>query len=313
MVKLLFGENSFEVNQRVRALVADFAGEVERVDGEVLRAEQVPELLLGGTLFSERRAVVIRDPAAQASVWQALGEWLPKVDDDTLVIMTAKSIDKRTKTYKWLQKKAEIIECPAWRDYEAGKARAWLRGYAKEKGVTLPSEIEQAMVERAVVTGDNDKAIIDQVVLAHAVLQLADTDEVTLAALDAILPESSYGNVFRLLELALSGKTSEVQRLVQTLKLREDAHKIAAVLASQTVNLSALVLARGAGIGTAQVAKDIGVHPYALSQMERLASQNAGRLAAIVDEIVTLDARLKSSSGDPWQLIEVALIKLGQK
>lgn len=312
MVYLFIGENSFEIDQRMKALIAEYTGELEWIDGGELSSEQLPELLTGTTLFSSQRLVVIKGASGNRPVWAALGGWLERGISNDLVLIEP-SVDKRTKTYKWLQKNAQVVECAPWRDYEAGKARAWLRAYAKEHSVTLTSDIEQAMVERAVVADESGKAIIDQALLANAVEQLTEAEGVTMEALDAVLPASSYGNVFQLLERALSGQTREVRDLVQTLRLRDDAHMVAAVLSSQAVNLVALSLARDAGVSTAQVAKDIGVHPYALSQMETLAGESRGKIDRIIDELTALDTALKTSVGDPWQRVEVALLRLGKK
>lgn len=312
MISFFFGENSFEIDQHVKALVADFAGEIERVDGAELSPEQLPELLTGTTLFSSQRLVIIKGASSNKPVWTALGEWLERGISNDLILIEP-SVDKRTKTYKWLQKNAEVIECAPWRDYEAGKARAWLRAYAKERGVMLISDIEQAMVERAVVADESGKAIIDQALLANATGQLADAEKITLETLDAVLPASSYGNVFQLLDYALRGKVDQVRELVQTLRLRDDAHMVAAVLSSQAVNLTALSLARDSGVGTAQVAKDVGVHPYALSQMEKLLGESRGKIDRIIDELTVLDTALKTSAGDPWQRVEVALLRLSKK
>jgi DNA polymerase III delta subunit len=312
VITLFFGENSFEIDNRVKALIAEYAGEVERIDGGELSPEQLPEVLTGTTLFSSQRLVIIKGASGDRPVWAALGGWLERGISNDLVLIEP-SVDKRTKTYKWLQKNAQVVECTPWRDYEFGKARAWLRAYAKEYSVTLTSDIEQAMVERAVVADESGKAIIDQALLANAVEQLTGAKEVTMEALNAVLPTSSYGNVFQLLECALSGQTGEVRDLVQALRLRDDAHMVAAVLSSQAVNLVALSLARDAGVSTAQVAKDIGVHPYALSQMEKLVDKSHRKISQIVDELTELDTALKTSAGDSWQRVEVALLRLSKK
>jgi DNA polymerase III delta subunit len=62
---------------------------------------------------------------------------------------------------------------------------------------------------------------------------------------------------------------------------------------------------------SADVAKDMGVHPYALSKLAP-AAKRLGRTGAkkVVAAFAEADEAAKSSAADPWLLVERALIKV---
>jgi DNA polymerase III delta subunit len=61
---------------------------------------------------------------------------------------------------------------------------------------------------------------------------------------------------------------------------------------------------------SAEVSKDLGVHPYGLSKLTIYVRQ-LGRSGArkVIEAFAEADAGIKSSATDPWLLIERALMK----
>jgi DNA polymerase III delta subunit len=62
---------------------------------------------------------------------------------------------------------------------------------------------------------------------------------------------------------------------------------------------------------SAEVAKDLGAHPFALSKLapraNKMSPSDAKQLLAL---FIEADATLKSSAHNPWLLIERALLKV---
>jgi DNA polymerase III delta subunit len=121
MITLLTGENSFENERALQRLVAASTVSIERVDGASLEMKQLPDLLMGATLFADKRLVVIRNLSENKSLWNDFGTWLPRVSDDIHLVLVEPKPDKRTKTYKDLQKVASIQESKAWTDRDGMK------------------------------------------------------------------------------------------------------------------------------------------------------------------------------------------------
>src|SRR6478735_11887622 len=107
MVRLLCGENDFELTRRVGQLKREFDGVTERYDGADLTTGQLADIFAGQTLFSVKRTVFLDNPSACGELWQNLEIWLARVSSDTELLLIEPKPDKRTAAYKWLKKNVE--------------------------------------------------------------------------------------------------------------------------------------------------------------------------------------------------------------
>lgn len=113
MITLLTGENGFEIERALKRIVTDFEGTPEKIDGSELELRQVPDLLMGVSLFADKRLLIIKNLSENKAVWADFGDWLERVSDDIHLVLVEPKPDKRTRTYKDLQKAAEVKEFKA--------------------------------------------------------------------------------------------------------------------------------------------------------------------------------------------------------
>lgn len=307
MLHVCVGENVYARDEQIAAITKDVP--LHRYDGADIETDRLEELLFGQSLFGANECAVIADLSANKPTWEALAGYAEQ-DISGVVILVETKLDKRTKTYKSLQKHAKLIDCPYWSDRQRTQALAWLEQYAKKQGVTLDETIAKEMVERAIRPSDvSDAAIIDQQLLATTIAQLRDAGTLNRNMLDAVLAPSVHENVFDVFASALDGDGARVRDKIRHLKRDQDGHRMMGLLASQASNLAALVL--GGSRPAREVAKAIGTHPFALSQLERYRRQlTRPDMAVIIDMLADADARLKRSQADPWTLIEKALVEI---
>lgn len=299
MITVLTGENSFEITRTLERIEAEFAGAKEKIDGGELTIKQLPDLLMGATLFSDKRLVVIRGLADNKSVWGDLPEWLPRVSDDIHLVLIDNKPDKRTRTYKELQKYAKPQDHPLWTDRDIVKAEAWTNKEATLRNLSLDKKSIQALVARVGV---------DQWQLVHALEKLAVLDIVTPEVIEQVIEAQPSENVFDLFDAALKGRVDRVSHMIKTLELTDDPYMVFGLLAGQGFQLATLAVADKP---TAEIAKDIAAHPFVLSKLSsqatRLGKSGARKVIAAFAEC---DDAMKTSSGEPWLLIERALIKI---
>lgn len=311
MIYFLVGDNTYARRRELTQLI-DGREFVSR-EGADIEVGDLATLLAGQSLFGGNEVVVISDSSANKTLWEALEPWVGKLDDDTTLILTDSKLDKRTKTYKALQKKARLIACDQWQARQLGQAEAWLGRYAAEKGVSIDSKLVRSMVQRSIRPSDIDeKPIIDQELLASAIDQLTLADgPVTDDMLMTVLPPALQENVFGLLERAIDGDSQAVQQMIRHLAVSHEGHQTLGLLASQAANLAALVLSDDSA---EQVAADIGAHPYALKQLAPVAKGlSRKRVSQIVSYLARADEQLKRGRGDVWMLIETALMNIALK
>lgn len=301
MITVITGENSFENEQMMRRIVADFDGKAERIDGSTIELRQLPDLLMGATLFAANRLVIIKGLSENKTVWSQFGDWIKRVSPDVHVVLVEERPDKRTKTYKELQKHADIHESKLWTERDSASAEQWVAAEAKRLGITLDKKSAHLLVERVGV---------NQWLLAQALEKLSVVEAVTPELIEEIIEANPLENVFLLFESALRGDAQKVTAMIATLQLTEDPYRLMGLVSGQASQLAVLALTN---TPSAEVAKAMGVHPYALSKLAP-AARKLGRTGTkkVVAAFVEADAAMKSSATDPWLLIERALIKVAQ-
>jgi len=299
MITLLTGENSFEINREIERIIAVFDGQVERIDGSELELRQIPDLLMGSSLFAEKRLVIIKNLSENKSVWTDFGTWLERLSDDIELVLVEPKPDKRTKTFKELQKLAEVRELKPWGERDVRIAEEWASVQAKEMGFELSAGLAGKLVER---TG------VDQWRVFHGLEKLSVLDEVTSEIIEEVIDPNPIENIFQLFETALKGDGAEVRTMLQTLELTEDPYQLFGLLSGQAFQLAALSVADKP---SNEVAKDIGAHPFVVSKLSSYAKK-LGKSGAkkIVAAFADADAGMKTTATDPWLRIEQALFKV---
>jgi len=299
MITLLIGENSFENERKLREIKSQFDGVSEIVDGAEIELKQLPDLLMGVTLFSSNRLVVIKRLSENKTLWNGFESWIPRVSDDIHLVIIEPKPDKRTKTFKELQKVANVYEAQAWTERDTLKAEQWVVKEAQMLGFSLDKKSAQILVARVGA---------DQWQLYRALEKLAVVDEVTPLVIEELIEANPLENVFNLFEAALRGDVRRVKQMIETLELTEDAYRLFGLLSSQAFQLAALSVSEKP---SADVAKELGAHPFALSKLaphaKKLGKGGARRVIAIFAEA---DSGMKTSAGDPWLLLERALVKV---
>lgn len=297
MITLLVGENSFEVDRELERLVDQFSGTPEKIDGSELELRSVADLLMGGSLFAEKRLVIIRNLSANPSIWNMLGEWVGRLSDDTNLILIEAKPDRRTKTYKNLQKQATIQEYKPWNERDVHMAQRWAIDEAKRLGFKLDSQAATRLVNR---TG------ADQWRLFYALNKLRVLGEVDSKTIDDVVELHPAENVFLLFETALRGNAVRLGEMIRTLEQTEDAHKVFGLLVSQVFQLAVMALGQR---GSHEVAADLGTKSFALQKIAPFAAKlSRTQVRRLVRIFADTDRNIKCSHGDPWVLIEAALL-----
>lgn len=298
MITLITGENSFEIERALTGIADSFDGDVEKIDGSDLQLSQLPDILMGVSLFATARTVVIRGLSANKSIWTVFGDWLPRISDDIHLVLVEPKPDKRMTTYKALIKTVNVREFPAWSDRDTSVAEKWVTAESKTLGIDIDKSSVQFLVRYVGV---------DQWALYHALEKLASVDSVSVDVIKNIVEPNPTENVFNLFETALRGDVDELQQSLRVLEQTQDVYQLFALLSSQVFQLAAVAHAAK----TDNVAKDFAIHPYVVSKLTPIA-KNLGKsgVAKIVAIFAAADDDLKLSRAEPWLLVERALIKV---
>lgn len=295
MIYLLCGPNTYLREQALDEIIGDTVP--ERIDGEVLETRDLPDLLAGQTLFSTQRMIIIRGLSENSTVWAEATNYLDTVPDTTTVVVVEAKPDKRSPTYKLLQEVATVREFTLPRN--ANDAVRFTSDEAKRRGMKLEPKLVRQIVERVG---------LDPWDSVHALEKLSVLDTIDTAAIEQTIEASPAEQVFGLFEASLRGDTTRVHQMCETLAFSEDPYRVMGLLATQVMQLVALVTSDIA----ASVAVDLELKSdYGLSKLRPFAkSMPRGHVRKIVEAFGDADAQMKSSGEDPWALIEQALQKI---
>ena len=299
MLCVLCGENEFDKRQKLAALIAGGAVP-ERYDGEQLDAASLRDIMQGQSLFTLERTVIISRLSDNAALWAELPEIA--VSGSTKVILLENKLDKRTKTYKWLRKNAEMYEFAPLNERQKPKLVKWCVSEAKKRDCTLSTAQAEMLI---------DRLGYDQLRLSNFIEQLSFAGEITDDLLDKLAPLAKTENAFELFMAALSGNSGRIHEIIAYLEAEggaESAYQTMGLLASQAVNLNALVLS---GNDAGSVAADFSTSPYVLQKLSSYANKIDSRQLAVINKaLFYADLQMKTTSASPWLLIEAALIEV---
>lgn len=296
MITVLTGPNNFAITQALDEIIAATPAVAEKVDGQTLELKQLPDLLMGTSLFAPERLVIIKDLAQNSALWEKLPDWLERVGEGIDIVLVDEKLDKRTVVYKALKERVQLREFADWTDRDRPVAEQWIQDRASTLGMILDKKTAHHLVERVG---------LDQWQLASALDKLSLVDEVTGEVIDTIIEANPAENIFQLFELALEGRRQQVHILLATLELIEDPYKLFALLSSQAFQLAAVAQAKEGD----NLVKDFAIHPFVASKLSRHAKR-IGKAEAqrILSAFAQADADMKLSKADPWLLIERALL-----
>ena len=299
MLYVLCGENEFDKRQKLAALIAGGAVP-ERYDGEQLDAASLRDIMQGQSLFALERTVIISRLSDNSALWAELPEIT--VSGSTKVVLLENKLDKRTKTYKWLRKNAEIYEFTPLNERQKPRLSKWCVDKARKRGYALSAVQAEILI---------DRLGYDQLRLSNFIEQLSFAGEITDDLLDKLAPLAKSENAFELFTAALSGDSGRIHEIISYLEAEggaESAYQTMGLLASQAVNLNALVLS---GNDNVSVAADFSTSPYILQKLSSYASKiGSSQLAVINKALFYADLQMKTTSASPWLLIEAALIEV---
>lgn len=299
MVYLLAGENTYEIEQHLKKIVDQFDEEVEKFDGSELTIDMLPDLFLGQTLFATKRLIIIKNASKNRQVWGVLSEWLTKVGE-TIVILVEENLDKRTKTYKWLQKNAEVSES---RNLNPREAVEWVlrQGNIILKDVTLAKGVAEFLVQ---YVGVDQWQLLSE--LEKLRLSGREPSESLIRELIEPTPQATS---FELLDAAFAHNHVLLEQHLSVVSRSEDPHMFFGLLSSQIYALALLQSADGRRQN--EIAQVAGIHPYVLQKISPLAEQTSReQLSRLINKLANLDTNLKSQAVDPWIQIRSFLLQI---
>lgn len=302
MIYLIHGENAYLQEVELQKIVKAAGVASERIDVDALSLNALADLVRGGSLFAEKRLVVVRELSSDATLFGKLAEWVGDVPEDTTIVLLERKLDKRTKAYKAIIKEATVIGADALTERDTRMGEEWLRTVAKQHSVPLSPTQVAHMVERALVVSEKASSrVVDQMQLAHAVKALAGAEAVTDDMIATVLPQAMVDSVFDMLEIAARRESHRLDTLLSDMARTEDGHRALALLSGQWAQLVAIATLGGS---SQSIATELGLHPFVAKKMQETANRfTSSEIRTLTQLIADFDIDTKTSQAGPWDAV----------
>lgn len=298
MILLLHGDNRFERGEYLAGLLESRGVEPEYVDGDTFDIDSLASLTQGQSLFAEDRLVLIDGLSQNSDAWEAFSKWIEKFEVGVDLVILEGRLDKRKLVTKSIIKKSTAKEFKLLKEGDSGAAVSWLMEWSESKrGVKLERTAAVELVGRV---GFDQGMLVGEL---DRLLSLGDAFGVD--AVRRYTPDRVESKVFGILEAAIKRNHSVVLSELQTLKATSDPYSFLGLITSQLVQFAGV----WASSDVTKVSSELKLNAYALKSAQRIGVDGA-RLERAVGVVAEADYKMKTTSADPWGLVELALIDI---
>jgi DNA polymerase III subunit delta len=304
MIVTLTGANDFSRSRTLDELVTAFVGAhtdmaLERLDGEDSSVERLQESLQSLPFLTDRKLVVLREPGKQKAFAERIADILQTIPETTDVVIVEPKLDKRLTYYKTLKKQTDFRE---HNELDANGLAAWAADYVRTAGGSLSTADGRLLIDRL---GTNQQLLCSE--LNKLLLYGSHITKQTIELLTDRLPQST---IFELLDAVFAGNARRALDVYKEQRaLRVEPQAIVAMLAWQLHVLA--VVKSGAPRPVDDIARGAKLNPFVVRKSQGIVrSLPMARLKQMIYELLQLDIRLKRSSIDADEALQLYLLQL---
>lgn len=227
--------------------------------------------------------------------------WLANPSPTATVVFLApyEKLDARKRITKLMQKQTTVIEA---KRLQGKDLTTWIQHEAKLNDSKISSEIAMLLVE---VAGDSLLSLATEI--EKMATYLAGEGEITKEIIEMHVARTPEMDVFRLTDSYITGKVSDsVSIYHDLLRNGEEPIMLTSLISGQIRLMIHVQSLRSKGYQQQQIAKTLRVHPFRVKLlMENKKIPNQARLLKILDNLATIDYKLKSTSGKRERVLEL--------
>lgn len=289
MKVVLTGNNTHLLQEELRHIVQDFSKEhgdsIERFDcSELTSISDLVDAVRSISFLEPRKLVIARDFGQNKELLENFESIIEQTADSTDLILVDQKLDKRTSTYKIIQK---ITDVRVFGEMSPIDLQKWLINEADKYEAKLGPGEARALIERA---GPS------QLLLQSEVEKLAlSSTNITKHEIKELIEPTPQSKIFSMLDALFQGEPRRSWDLYKDQRAQgEEPQKILAMITWQLQQLTKAVFVPD---NSKQTLIDDGMSPYSAQKslaMGRLISKRD--LKHYIKELAVLDAQTKTNA-----------------
>ena len=255
-IYLLYGEEKYELEQKVQKIKKDFANLQVGVNLFYINNDNIDELanvIQGVTFFGSEKLIIIKNTNLKFNV-----ELLKTIDEDVKVVIIEDSVDKRLSEYKTLSKIAECIE---FKHLDERQMAQFIVDTLRKYNVKISFDDAQYMQE---VCGQDKANTINE--LQKLVIYVGNGGTVDKEIIDKVCSKTLNAKIFDVLDYIVNKKKKlAINELDSLLKQKEPIVKIYIMLYKQFKQLYMIKLLKDKG--EKDIATKLGIRPFVVKKL----------------------------------------------
>ncbi len=297
MIYFLYGDNEYQIRQRLAELKADFirrhgTDNITKLDIADMGWDKAANYLVGVSLFAIGEFLYLEEATADAAIWRDLEGIIPRIPAQKTVVLTDDSSTRMvknisiTRTFKAIKQSGVIEKYDQLRLYEI---KRWLGDAAQKAGVKLDATAAKRLFE--LTSGSDDQQ--NRLALALKMLKFLP-QPITTKQIELYIEPDIQTATFDIFKRMVRGDRNGVRDLLNRQVAHDiDPNQLVGVLASQLNNFAAV--ASGA---------NLKMHPFQKQQMVEMVDDLGGGRQALAwakkvsKKLAATDAKMKRSSGE---------------
>lgn len=305
---LLYGEEAYlrcQVRDRLLAALAPEADNmnVHRFTGKGIEEREIISLAETLPFLAERRVILIEDSGFFKNKTEELADYLAEVPEYLVLIFCETEVDKRSRMYKAVSGSGRAVEFA--RQSEAVLGKWVLQQITRDEKKITRQDMEYFLH----LTGADMSNIRNE--LEKLLSYCADREVITRADIDAVVSPQLENRIFDMVRAVAAHRKKEAFALYHDLlSLKESPLRILYLLAREFNNLRRLSALRADGVSQGEMAKVVGMPPFAVKKnLELLRHYRAEELEELVEDFVRAETDVKTGKLEDQLAVELMLIR----
>ena len=308
-VYLLFGPEAWLRAQFRRNLVHALVPDGDEMNFTRFSGKDIPEgdvIAQAETMpfFADRRVILVEDSGFFKNKTEELPEYLAKLPEYLVLIFSEEEVDKRTKTFKMVQKYGHVTE---FAQQKEDMLVRWVFSRMKREG----KKIRSSDMQHFLAAAGSDMANIDNE-LEKLLCYCADREVITTADIDAVCAPQLTNQIFDMVRAVAEHRQKDALDLYyDLLALKEKPMRILYLISRQFQQLLQIGDMSRAGLPQSEIAAKAGVPPFVVRRSQGLLRRYSERsLRDILQSLTQAEEDVKTGRLDERLSVELAIVEL---
>jgi DNA polymerase III subunit delta len=304
MIYFLYGSDTYRSRGKLKELVQKNSDgfNVQKIDGSKISTDELNKNIATNDLFSQKKFLIVEGVASKDSkAKEDVVDFLRNLefDNSSFLIFYDAQVDKRSVTFKVLNKKAD--EAYAFDELKPAEMDIWLQNQIKHIGLNINNENFKKL---AISLGSDTWLAIGELGKLKA---YKGNEEVLYEDIDLLVRGKLDDDIFKLTDMIVNNNKKEAVKLLKDqLELGSNEIYLLTMIVRQF-----RILIQLKSVNSFDAAKILKLHPFVVQKsLPMVRKYSMEQLKDIYRKLLEIDLKLKSSKVSGETLLETFILEI---